>query len=302
MAELTLDPATLLAGEQTVEANGIEIAYQTFGDPSDPTLLLVMGLGTQMIGWPNHLCEALADAGHHVVRFDNRDIGRSTHLGGPAASLPRAALRRESPYRLDDMADDAFGLLDALGIERFHLAGASMGGMISQLMAIAQPERVRSLSLIMTTTGSRRVGRPVPKLLKSMATRAAAPDRAGAIADAVATWSVIGSPDHLDLDAVRELAGISYDRSYDPAGVQRQLAAAVAAPDRTPRLRQLRVPTVVLHGLSDPLVTPSGGLALAKAIPEARFVGYHGMAHDLPRTRWEDVRDELLAVAARAEA
>lgn len=286
--------------EQTIRANGIDLAYETFGDPSDPAVVLVMGLGTQMIGWPDELCATIADAGHHVVRFDNRDIGRSTHLDVPAPPLGQMLLRRHLPYRLEDLAADTIGLVDALDIDRFHLVGASMGGMISQIVAIGHPARVRSLTLAMTSTGSRRVGRPIPSVMRRLMTRPTASTREAAIAEATETWRVIGSPNHIDLDLVAELAGRSYDRAYDPAGVQRQLAAVLAQSDRTAALRRLAMPTLVVHGLADPLVTPSGGLAIAKAVPGATFVGHGGMAHDLPRTMWRELSADIVALAKRA--
>ena len=281
---------------------GIEIAYETFGDPDHPAILLVMGLGTQMLGWPDELCEALADAGHLVVRFDNRDVGLSTHVDAPTPSLADLLLRRNTPYSINDMATDAIGLCDALGIERFHLAGASMGGFIAQTIALAVPDRVRSMTLIMTSTGSRRVGRPTPAVLRRMASMPISTTRDQAIEESVETFMTIGSPDHLDRDLVRRLAGYSYDRAHDPGGRQRQLAAILAQPNRTAALRTLRVPTLVVHGLDDPLVTPSGGLALARAIPGATFIGHSGMGHDLPRTVWPSLATEIASLAARAAA
>jgi pimeloyl-ACP methyl ester carboxylesterase len=285
-----------------VQANGIEIAYETFGDPADPALLLVMGLGTQMIAWPDEMCDLLAGSGLFVVRYDNRDVGLSTHIDAPAPTIPQMLLRRNTPYQVDDMASDGLGLLDALGIERFHLVGASMGGFISQLMAIRAPQRVRSLTLIMTSTGSRRVGRPTPAVIRRMAAQAEPRTRAEAQDMAVETYGIIGSPAHLDADVVRHLAGVSYDRSNDSDGRSRQLAAILAAPDRTAALRKLTVPTLVVHGLDDPLVAASGGLALAKAIPGATFIGHSGMGHDLPRTLWQELTKDILSLVDRADA
>ena len=277
-----------------VQVGEVELAYETFGDPTDVPLLLVMGLGTQMIAWPEQMCRELAAAGHHVIRYDNRDVGLSTHLDRPVPSLPDMILRRGTPYTISDMADDALGLVDALGIDRFHLVGASMGGFISQTVALAQPKRVRTLTLMMTSTGSRRVGRPLPSIMRRLAAPDQATTRTEVAESAVATYKVIGSPEHLDEQHIRDLAGLAFDRGYDPAGRMRQLAAVIAQPDRTAKLRNLRVPTLVIHGLDDPLVTPSGGLALAKAIPDARFVGYTGMGHDLPHTKWRGVTDDVL--------
>lgn len=280
--------------------NGIEIAYETFGDRDRPAILLVMGLGTQMLGWPDELCEALADAGHFVVRFDNRDVGLSTHIDAPAPSRTDMLLRRNTPYTLDDMAADAIGLCDALGIDRFHIVGASMGGFIAQTVTLAVPDRVLSQTLIMTSTGSRRVGRPTPAVLKRMAAMPVSATRAEAIEESVQTFMTIGSPDHLDPDLVRTLAGRSYDRAHDPDGRQRQLAAILAQPNRTEALRSIRVPTLVVHGLDDPLVTPSGGLALARTIPGATFIGHSGMGHDLPRTLWPTLAADILSLVDRA--
>ena len=287
---------------QVAPVNGIEIAYETFGDPADDAILLVMGLGTQMIAWPDALCLALADAGHFVIRYDNRDCGLSTKIDAPAPSIPDILLKRHTPYTLDDMATDAFALLDHLGIERTHLAGTSMGGFISQTMALRSPERVRTLSLSMTSTGSRKVGRPTPAVVRMMATAKPPADRAAAIEESVAVNSILGSPTHQDEALIRELSGLAYDRSHEPDGRMRQLAAIMAQPNRTDRLKRLRVPTVVVHGLSDPLVSVSGGIALARAIPGATFVGHHGMGHDLPLTMWRELSADILSLIARSEA
>lgn len=245
----------------------------------------------------------LAEAGHHVVRFDNRDVGLSTHLDLPAPQPHEVVLRRRRPpYTVSDMANDAVGLLDALDIEAAHVVGASMGGFISQTVALEHPSRVRSLTLVMTSTGSRRVGRPTPKVMARMARRTAATSREAAIRDAIETYRVIGSPSHLDEDLVADIAGRSWDRAYDLSGTQRQLAAILAQPDRTRRLAGIRVPTLVVHGLDDPLVTPSGGLALAKAIPGATFIGHPGMGHDLPRTLWRSLADDVLRLVESADS
>lgn len=286
---------------QVAPVNGLELAYETFGDPADDAILLVMGLGTQMLAWHESFCTTLADAGHFVIRFDNRDVGLSTKIDAPVPSIPDLLLQRKVAYTLDDMAADAFGLLDHLGIDRVHLAGTSMGGFISQTMALRSPERIRTLSLSMTSTGSRKVGRPSAAVIKMMATAKPAPDRAAAIEEAVEVNTFLGSPAHQDSDLIRELSAIAWDRSHDPDGRLRQLGAILAQPNRTQQLRRLRIPTVVVHGLSDPLVAVSGGLALAKAIPGATFVGHHGMGHDLPLTMWRELADDMLALIARSE-
>lgn len=286
--------ASDLGGIRRVKLRDVEIAYETFGDPGDPAILLVMGLGTQMLAWHDQMCIALADAGHHVIRYDNRDVGLSSAIDGPVPRLSDMVLKRGHSYTISDMADDAFGLLDALEIDRFHLVGASMGGFISQTVALAQPKRVRTLTLVMTSTGSRRVGRPTTAVMRRLGVPEEAHTR-DEVADAtVATYRVIGSPDHFDEEQIRDLAKKAFDRSHNPAGRMRQLAAIMAQPDRTAALRGLRMPTLVVHGLDDPLVTPSGGLAIAKAIPNSKFVGYAGMGHDLPHSKWRSLTDEVL--------
>lgn len=290
---------------RTAPVNGIEIAYETFGDPARPMVLLVMGLGTQMIAWPDPLCEGLADRGLFVVRFDNRDVGLSTHLRDVRApALGDIVLRRQPPpYTIDDMAADAVGLLDALGRDAAHVVGASMGGFIAQTIAVNHPQRVRSLTLIMTSTGSRRVGNPRPGMARRLLARRQITDRAAAQRLSLETFRAIGSPGYVfDEEYLSDLAGRSYDRAHDPGGYLRQLSAILAQPDRTARLRQLAVPALVIHGLHDPLVGPSGGLAAARLLPQSKFVGYSGMGHDLPRELWTDMEDEIAGVVRRGEA
>jgi len=274
--------------------DGVNLAYETFGDPDDPAILLVMGLGTQMLGYHEQFCEMLADTGHHVIRFDNRDSGLSTHWPDDPPSLPNMVMRRRAPYSIADMAGDAEQLVDHLGLKRFHLVGTSMGGFIAQTMAIDRPERIRSLTLVMTSTGSRRVGRPTPTVMARMARAEAPVDRTSAIEAQVETYRIVGSP-NLDEDDVRTVAGWSWDRNPRGTGRIRQLAAILAQPNRTAHLRKLDVPTLVVHGLADPLVTPSGGLALADAIPDATFIGHQGMGHDLTRSMWQPLGRDLLA-------
>ena len=258
-----------------------------------------------MIAWPDEFCADLAARGHFVVRFDNRDVGLSTHLSHLHAPTTRDLLlrRRRPPYTIEDMAADMAGLLDQLELQSAHVVGASMGGFIAQTFALRYPQRVRSLTLIMTSTGSRRVGQARPRLFIRLLRRRVAPDRDSAMLATLETFRIIGSPGYpRNEDYLRDLSGRSYDRSYDPRGYRRQLGAVVAQPDRTAQLARLDVPTVVLHGLADPLVRPSGGQALARTIPGAQFIGFAGMGHDLPRDLWPKFVEAITAVAARGEA
>ena len=289
--------------EQTCRVGDIDIAYETFGDPSRPALLLVMGLATQMIAWHDDFCGELAGHGFHVIRFDNRDVGRSTAMRDlPVPTLRQLALRskKAAGYTLSDMAGDAVGLLDHLGIERAHVVGASMGGMIAQTIAIEHPERVLSLCSIMSNTGARWSGQP--KLATYRVLLGTPPkDRDKFIDHVLKIYRVIGSPDFdRDEDDLRDLAGRSYDRGRNPAGSGRQLAAIIASGDRTERLRSVSAPTVVVHGTKDRLVSPSGGRATAKAIPGARLVRIEGMGHDLPRGAWPQIIGAITENAARA--
>jgi pimeloyl-ACP methyl ester carboxylesterase len=282
-------------------ANGIELAYETFGDASAPPVVLIMGLATQMIAWPDELCEGLARCGLFVVRFDNRDVGESTHMRDlPPPRLADIVVRhRPPPYSIGDMADDVAGLIDGLGLGRVHLVGASMGGFIAQAVAVEHADRVRTLTLMMTSTGSRRVGQPKPRVYARLLRPPVAADRSGVMAAAVETFRLIGSPGFaFDEAYVRDIAGRSWDRGYDPAGRRRQLAASASQHDRTAELRRLTVPALVFHGLHDPLVAPSGGLAIAKAIRGSRFVGFSGMGHDLPEALWPEFVKEIAALTA----
>lgn len=290
---------------QYAAANGLKIAYETFGEHGRPTVLLIMGLGTQMIAWPDEMCQAIADRGFWVIRFDNRDAGLSTHLSElPAPKLADLVVRRRRPpYKISDMAADAVGLLDFLGVDSAHVVGASMGGFIAQTLAGLHPARVRSLTLMMTSTGSHLVGHPKLEPFLRLLRRRVVSDRLEAMQLVTETFRIIGSQGYaFDEEYLRDLAGRSYDRAYDPAGYLRQLAAVVAQPNRTRFLRDIKVPTVVMHGMHDPLVNVSGGLALAKAIPGAEFVGFAGMGHDLPRPLWSRFADEIASVALRGEA
>jgi pimeloyl-ACP methyl ester carboxylesterase len=288
--------------EERVQANGIEIAYESIGDPDDPPLLLVMGLGMQLIHWETEFCERLAARGFRVIRFDNRDAGHSTQIDAPVPNVLRgmAGFKIDAPYLLDDMAADSFGLLDALGIESVHLVGVSMGGMIAQAMAIQRPERVRSLTSIMSTTGERRAGRPKLRAW-ALLTRRAPRDKEGFVEFFIRVFRIIGSKGFLrDDERTRRIAAATYDRGHHPAGEGRQLAAIIASGDRTERLRQLHVPTTVIHGLDDPLVPFRAGRATARAIPGARLIAIPGMGHDLPPQLWPQIIDAIAQNAARA--
>jgi len=283
----------------------IELCYQSFGSPDDEPLLLVMGLGGPMTWWDVDLCTMLARAGFYVVRFDNRDAGRSSRGQGRVTRslLVRAfaGLPVRPPYTLDDMAGDAFGLLDHLGLESAHLAGVSMGGMIVQTMAVSQPRRILSVASIMSSTGKRTVGWQHPSLFANLLGRS--PGRDGYIKSSVTTWRIIGSPGFPQpQEATEQRAGETYDRGVSLAGLTRQMAAIVTQPDRGPRLRALGVPTVVVHGLADKMVHVSGGRATAAAVPGADLLLIDGMGHDLPAPLFETFTGAIRANADRAVA
>jgi pimeloyl-ACP methyl ester carboxylesterase len=280
----------------------IELCYETFGDPADPAMLLIMGLGTQMLGWQEELCEQLADRGFFVIRYDNRDIGRSTILDDyPAPTLGQIIRRdrRAAAYTLADLAADGVGLLDHLGVERAHLVGASMGGMIAQTIAARRPERVLSLVSIMSNTGSRWSGQPAPSTYR-LFLRPLARGREEYIAQAAELFEHIGSRGfERDDEAFREMLGAMHDRGHNPGSSSRQLAAILAAGDRTKELRHITAPTLVIHGTADRLIRPSGGRATARAIPGARLLMIEGMGHDLPRGAWPQIIDAIVENAAR---
>ncbi len=288
---------------ERLSSNGIELAYETFGDRGHPPVVLVMGLGTQLIAWPDALCAQLADAGHWVIRYDNRDIGESTTLRDVRAPSIGAVLARRArpPYGIGDMARDLLGLLDALDLPTADVVGASMGGFITQAAAIQAPDRIRSMTLIMTSTGSRRVGRSDPRLLPKLVKRVPVPDREAAGQVAVDTFRTIGSTGFaFDEEHYRDIGRRSFDRGRDEGGYRRQLAAVLGQSDRTARLRRLDTPALVVHGLADPLVSPSGGLAVARALRNSRFLGIPGMGHDLPREIWSELADGITALSRRA--
>ena len=283
-------------------ANGITIEYEI--DGKGDSLLLVMGLAGQLIDWPDEFVTALIDEGFQVVRFDNRDSGLSTEFDWTPPPQAKSALTMitkrpgKAGYLIGDMAADAAGLLDALDIGSAHVAGVSMGGMISQELAIGHSQRVKSLTSIMSNTGDRRNGNPKAKLLAKLArlqgdTRETAADRGAEL------FGAISGPG-FDLEESRAECVLGVERSYRPDGTARQTAAIMASPDRTDGLRRVTVPTLVVHGLVDPLVKPSGGMATAKAVPGSRLVMYPDMGHNLPRTRWREIASAIRRNADRS--
>jgi pimeloyl-ACP methyl ester carboxylesterase len=287
--------------------SGIEIAYDTCGDPADPAVLLIMGLGGPLNWWDPGLCALIADRGFHVVRYDNRDVGRSTklgQLGGTRAGVIRSYVRRRTvpPYTMGDLAADAAGLLDHLGIEQAHVTGVSMGGMIAQTLAVEHPERVLSLVSIMSSPGGRLVGWQDPRLFP-MLLRRNDTSREAVIARSVRTWEIIGSPAYpTPADETRDRAAETFERGISPAGVVRQMQAVLTQPNRAAALARITAPTLVVHGLADRLVHVSGGRATARAIPGAELMLVPGMGHDLPRELWPDFVDGIERTAARASA
>jgi pimeloyl-ACP methyl ester carboxylesterase len=264
---------------------GIEIRFERLGDRGAPVALLIMGVGGQMIHWPDTFCEALVKRGLHVIRFDNRDSGLSTHMqDAPPPNLPAvlAGDLSSASYTLSDMAADAVGLLDFLGIDQAHVVGASMGGQIAQTMAIEHPARVRSLVSMMSTTGNMRVGQPSPEVMKELFSGPPAKTREDVVQRMVLASRLVGSPGYrADESETAARAGRAYDRRHDPTATARQAIATVASGDRTPRLREVMAPTLVIHGLADRMCDVSGGRATAEAIPGAELVLIEGMGHDL---------------------
>ena len=291
--------------EQFADVGPIRLCYETFGEDGDPPCLLIMGLGFQMVAWPDEFCRQLAARGLRVIRFDNRDAGRSTHIDGGHVPTRREIVTRKirhPAYTLDDMARDSVGLLDALGIEKAHIVGASMGGMIAQTVAANFPERVLSMTSIMSTTGSAIWGQPSPKLLP----RFLAPPPVGREAyleQTMQTVRLIRSPGFPpDEETSRALLELTFDRGVAAGGLGRQLGAILASGNRTKALRTIKAPTVVVHGAADKLVRPSGGRATAKAIPGAELVTIEGMGHDLPAGAWPQILDAISRAVARAAA
>lgn len=293
-----------------IDANGIKLEYEVSGAPGAPPVLLIMGLGSQLTRWPDPFHRALADAGFYVIRYDNRDIGLSTRLShaGPPA-LASAALRSalglpvQAPYRLADMATDAVGLLDALGLPSAHVVGVSMGGMIGQILAARHAGRVRTLVSIMSTSGDRRLPQPAWRLRLALVRRPnARGDRDRAIASIISVLKRIASPGFPpDDQLLREQVARDVDRSYHPAGVGRQLLAILASGSRTEILGQITAPTLVLHGAEDPLVPVAAAHDLHRRIRGAKLEIFAGMGHDLPRALIPGITGKIVEHLRRAE-
>jgi pimeloyl-ACP methyl ester carboxylesterase len=286
--------------------DGVDICFQTFGEPSDPPVLLVMGLGGPMTWWDPGLCRLLAAEGYFVIRYDNRDSGRSSRLPGQVTrrTLVRALAGRPvpTPYLLSDMARDAVGLLDHLRLGSAHVVGLSMGGMIAQTLAIEHPDRTRSLTSVMSTVGRRTVGWQSPRILPLVLARRR-PGRSAYAESSARLWRLIQSPAYRqEPDPILRRAHDTFDRGWDPAGVMRQLLAVVRQPDRTRHLAAVRVPTLVIHGSSDRMVHVSGGRATAAAIPGAELLLVPGMGHDLPQPLHAQLVEAITRVARRADA
>jgi pimeloyl-ACP methyl ester carboxylesterase len=290
--------------ERIAPANGIELCYQEMGAPDGEPMLLVMGLATQMLAWDEDFCGLLVERGFRVIRFDNRDIGRSTKI--ESAGVPRrvdmmVGRRASAPYLLRDMAADTTGLMDHLGIESAHVVGASMGGMIGQTLAAEHPEAVRSLTSIMSTTGSRWHGQPALAVYRYLLTPPPR-DREGYIQRSAEIFGLVGSTGFdRDEQYIRERAALAYDRGYDVRAGGRQLGAIIASGDRTEMLRRIAAPSLVIHGTVDKMIRPSGGKATAKAIPGARLMMIEGMGHDLPRGAWPTLIDAISEHARAAD-
>ena len=287
--------------------SGMTIEYESMGNPSNPTMLWIMGFTAQMTAWHEDFLKMFVDDGFHVVRFDNRDCGLSGKHDGvmvDTAAVTAAAMMGDAtpevPYLLTDMADDAAGVLDALGIDKAHIIGASMGGMIAQTFAIRHPQRTLSLTSIMSTVGDLAYGTPTDEALAALLAPPAA-DRQGNI-DGAANWAVWSSKKYFDLAEAKARAAREYDRSFYPEGAHRQLAAIYASGDRTEQLRTLDVPTLVIHGRDDTLLTPSGGERTAELIPGAVLLKVNDMGHDVPVPLWPVFRDAIGSHARRAQS
>ena len=298
-------PSAPRAPPAFARANGIELCYEIFGDAHAPPLLLIMGLASQMIAWDDGFCAALAGRGYRVIRFDNRDVGLSTQmndLGLPdVAAAFMAAMQGQpvaAPYLLRDMAADAVGLLDALAIGTAHVVGASMGGAIAQTLAIEHPERLRSLTSFMATTGAPDLPPPTPEAL-AVLFKPAPTDQARYLANYLKTWQVLRGPG-FPLDDARDLerAGQTFARGLNPPGAARQLMAVLASGSRREALRAVSVPTLVIHGRADPLVPLACGIDTARAVPGAKLLVIEGMGHALPITLWPQIVEAIAQHAA----
>lgn len=292
-----------------VSANGINIEYESLGDPSNPTILLIMGLGMQLIAWPEQFCRELAARGYRVIRYDNRDTGFSTKFDGQrvpgvASLMLRRILRLpiRVPYTLRDMADDAVGLLDSLSVDRAHIVGASMGGMIAQNVAAIHPQRVNSMTSIMSTSGHRSLPGADPLVSRHMfQSRPNGNDREAVIAHNVKTLELIGSPAYpVDEETRREMASISFDRCFFPSGFARHVGAIIHDGDRRSRLRTITAPTLLIHGREDPLVPLAGSIDCSKHIPGARLEVIDGMGHNLPVELWPKIIKLIAEHGARS--
>jgi pimeloyl-ACP methyl ester carboxylesterase len=290
-----------------ITANGITLEYETFGAPSAPPLLLVMGLGAQLTLWPVELCEALVTRGFHVIRYDNRDVGLSTKFDSAGVpEVPAIIMAMMSgqpvkvPYTLHDMAADAMGLLDALGIAKAHIVGASMGGMIAQLIAADYPERTLSLTSIMSTTGNPALPPAKPEAMAVLTNRPPSPDLMTMVDFGVAAARIVGSPGYpQDEQRLRSRVKADFERSFAPTGFGRHIAAVVATGDRRERLAKVTAPTMVIHGDADPLVPVEGGHDTAANIRGAELLIIPGMGHDLPLQLVDQIADAIAKVAAR---
>jgi pimeloyl-ACP methyl ester carboxylesterase len=287
--------------EQFADIGPVTLCYETFGDPADPAMLLIMGLGTQMVAWREDFCRQLVERGFFVIRFDNRDSGRSTSIKGRPVKLAELVTRRvkKPPYTLGEMADDAIGLLDHLRIQKAHVVGASMGGMIAQHLAFRYPGRVLSLTSIMSTTGGRFVGQPRMTVIPLFLSERAG-DKDEYVDRAVKLFRAVGSKRQFDEEYVREGAALAWERGINDPGTGRQLAAITADGNRKKRLARIKAPTLVIHGKDDRLVSRSGGKATAKAIAGARLLLMDDMGHDLPRPLWPKLIDAIAENARRA--
>jgi pimeloyl-ACP methyl ester carboxylesterase len=285
-------------------ANGIELEYETFGGPSAQPLLLIMGLGAQMITWDEAFCAQLADRGFQVIRFDNRDSGLSTWMkdAGPPDVMAALSGNPQPAYQLDDLAADASGLLDALNIRAAHIVGASMGGFIAQLVAIKHPEKVLSLTSIMSGPGGTDEVPPKPEGAAVLMVNP--PDtREGRIEQSISIRrALVGSGDPFDEALERARSARAVDRAYYPSGVGRQLVAILATKSRLESLKQVRVPTLVIHGVDDVLVPVENGRLVADAVPGARLIEIEGMGHDLPKRVWPQVADAIAELAQQPNA